>query len=66
MDKKKPIGPTRCNEKRNGCPGAVSASKSEDQALPVRARGVGASEDPALFLPHRPPLINRKEGRHGY
>jgi carbamoyl-phosphate synthase small subunit len=30
---------------------------SEDQALPVRARGVGASEDPHVMLPHGPPQL---------
>jgi tRNA pseudouridine55 synthase len=29
--------------------------KSEDQALPVRARGLGVSEDPASSHPHGPP-----------
>ncbi len=30
---------------------------SEDQATPVRARGVGASEDQPLVSPHGPPYI---------
>ncbi len=30
---------------------------SEDQASPVRARGVGASEDQPLLSPHGPPHI---------
>ena len=30
---------------------------SEDRALPVRARGVGASEDRPHVLPHGPPQI---------
>jgi len=31
---------------------------SEDQALPVRARGVGVSEDQHLVSPHGPPQMN--------
>ncbi len=33
-------------------------NQSEDQALPVRARGVGASEDQQFVLPHGPPHLN--------
>jgi carbamoyl-phosphate synthase small subunit len=36
----------------------LSPKESEDQASPVRARGVGASEDQHLVLPHGPPHLN--------
>jgi hypothetical protein len=38
-------------------------SVSEDQALPGRARGLGASEDPALSHPHGPPIKIETKGK---
>jgi hypothetical protein len=38
-------------------------SVSENQASPVRARGLGASEDPALSHPHGPPIKIETKGK---